>query len=83
MRGPFVVLNACAQSHPFEERRYVFLEILYFTRWDSVYRSVFNKKAFLRCRVGDAQDPLKIGRSVARLKPTGDNAIFDCKVGKK
>ncbi|CAJ0938854.1 unnamed protein product, partial [Mesorhabditis belari] len=53
MKGPMIILNPCAQSHPFDERR---------------------------CRVGNAQDPLKIGRSVARLKPATDNAIFDCKV---
>ncbi|CAJ0582473.1 unnamed protein product, partial [Mesorhabditis spiculigera] len=32
------------------------------------------------CIVGDHNDPLKVGRSVARLKPTRDNAVFDCKV---
>ncbi|CAJ0962753.1 unnamed protein product, partial [Mesorhabditis belari] len=53
MKGPMIVLNPCAQSHPFDERR---------------------------CQVGNAQDPLKIGRSVARLKPATENAVFDCKV---
>ncbi|VDM60498.1 unnamed protein product [Angiostrongylus costaricensis] len=34
-----------------------------------------------RVHVGSDDDPLKIGRAVARLKAAKDNAIFDCKVG--
>ncbi|VDL79980.1 unnamed protein product [Nippostrongylus brasiliensis] len=33
-----------------------------------------------RVHVGSDEDPLKIGRAVARLKAAKDNAIFDCKV---
>ncbi|CAI4228360.1 unnamed protein product [Auanema sp. JU1783] len=33
-----------------------------------------------KAKVGPDDDPLKIGRAVARLKPSHDNAIFDCKV---
>lgn len=33
-----------------------------------------------RAHVGPDEDPLKIGRAVARLKAAKDNAIFDCKV---
>ncbi|VDO38643.1 unnamed protein product [Haemonchus placei] len=33
-----------------------------------------------RVHVGPDEDPLKIGRAVARLKAAKDNAIFDCKV---
>ncbi|KJH45189.1 FHA domain protein [Dictyocaulus viviparus] len=33
-----------------------------------------------RAHVGPDDDPLKIGRAVARLKAAKDNAIFDCKV---
>ncbi|GMR48127.1 hypothetical protein PMAYCL1PPCAC_18322 [Pristionchus mayeri] len=33
-----------------------------------------------KVKVGPEDDPLKIGRAVARLKPCQDNAIFDCKV---
>ncbi|KAE9419193.1 hypothetical protein Angca_009058 [Angiostrongylus cantonensis] len=33
-----------------------------------------------RVHVGSDDDPLKIGRAVARLKAAKDNAIFDCKV---
>ena len=33
-----------------------------------------------KVKVGPEEDPLKIGRAVARLKPAVDNAIFDCKV---
>ncbi|GMS95808.1 hypothetical protein PENTCL1PPCAC_17983, partial [Pristionchus entomophagus] len=33
-----------------------------------------------KVKVGPEDDPLKIGRAVARLKPCPDNAIFDCKV---
>ncbi|GMT24236.1 hypothetical protein PFISCL1PPCAC_15533 [Pristionchus fissidentatus] len=33
-----------------------------------------------KAKVGPEDDPLKIGRAVARLKPVADNAIFDCKV---
>lgn len=29
------------------------------------------------------EEAMKIGRSVARLKPSSDNAIFDCKVSYK
>ncbi|CAD6196231.1 unnamed protein product [Caenorhabditis auriculariae] len=33
-----------------------------------------------RAKVGTEEDPLKIGRAVARIKAAKDNAIFDCKV---
>lgn len=46
-------------------------------------------KAILTCRPNShpfqertliLDQPVKVGRSVARAKPTGTNAIFDCKV---